>query len=132
LAERVIIWVLFGVTLSLTPLLIVAAIGWVPATGVNGFATLLCNEEILAVALTLGGAAAADVLTSSDPFLRLVKLSVGGITFLATIACMALYVLLKTHTSHLGPSQAVTAVLTAGGFTIVCALCCEVLSGAKR
>lgn len=64
MAERIIIWIIFGFALSMTPLVIVAEMGWVPASGIPGFVRLLCNEEMLAVALTLGGAAAADVLIS--------------------------------------------------------------------
>jgi hypothetical protein len=79
--ERVIVWLLFGVGLSLTPLLIVAAMGWSPSNGTQGLLRLLCNEELLAIALTLGGAAAADVLTRSSGRFRLLKLFMGGVTF---------------------------------------------------
>ena len=36
--ERVITWVFFGLALSLTPLVIVAALGWTPAGGFRDFA----------------------------------------------------------------------------------------------
>ncbi len=87
--ERVIIWALFGVGLSMAPLVIVAALGWEPSTGRSALVALVCNEELLAVALTLGGAAAADVLIRSTGAFRPVKLLVGGLTFLATVACVA-------------------------------------------
>ena len=132
MAERVIIWLLFGVALALTPLLIVAVIGWFPATGAKGFVALLCNEDLLAVALNLGGAAAADVLTSREPGLRLAKLVVGGITFLATLISMGLYVAIKTRVHHLAPDEIVATILGAGGLTVGCALICQVLSGGKE
>lgn len=92
MAERVVVWVLFGVVLSMTPLVVVAAIGWEPQSGLDGFMTLVCNEDLLAVALTLGGAAAADLPTNSQPPWRVVKLGVGGITFLTAIVSMGIYV----------------------------------------
>jgi hypothetical protein len=84
--ERVIMWMIFGFALSMTPLVIVAGMDWMPVSGVRGFIRLLCNEEMLAVALTLGGAAAADVLTKSTGRLRPLKLAVGGLTFIATVS----------------------------------------------
>jgi hypothetical protein len=127
-AERIIIWIIFGFALSMTPLVIVAEMGWVPASGIPGFMRLLCNEEMLAVALTLGGAAAADVLIRSAGPLRPLKLIVGGITFLATVFSVAGYVIIKTHANHLEPDQVVTLVEGAGGTTIVGALLCEILA----
>ena len=96
-------WMIFGFALSLTPLVIVAGMGWMPVSGASGFMRLLCNEEMLAIALTLGGAAAADVLTNSAGRLRPLKLAVGGLTFVATIFSAAGYVMIKTHSNHLGP-----------------------------
>ncbi len=132
MAERMIVWLLFGVALALTPLLIVAGIGWFPATGAKGFVALLCNEDLLAVALTLGGASAADVLTSREPGLRLAKLAAGGVTFLASLASMGLYIAIKTRAHHLDPDEIVVTVTGAGGWTVACALVCQALSGGKR
>jgi hypothetical protein len=127
-AERIIIWIIFGFALSMTPLVIVAGIGWLPASGIPGFMQLLCNEEMLAVALTLGGTAAADVLIRSTGPLRPLKLIVGGVTFLATVFSVAGYVIIKTHSSHLEPDQIVMLVEFAGGTTVVSALLCEILA----
>jgi hypothetical protein len=63
--ERIIVWAFFGVALAMTPLFIVAAIGWPPATGTRVFLRLLFQEDMLAVALTLGGASAVNVLASA-------------------------------------------------------------------
>ena len=35
--ERLIVWSIFGVGLSLTPLIVVAAMGWLPASGPGTF-----------------------------------------------------------------------------------------------
>lgn len=126
--ERVIMWMIFGFALSLTPLVIVAGMGWMPASGVPGFIQLLCNEEMLAVALTLGGAAAADVLTKSAGRLRRLKLAVGGLTFIATIFSAAGYVMIKTHANHFGPDLVMLVVAVAGGTTLAGALVCEILA----
>ena len=83
---------------------------------------------MLAVALTLGGAAAADVLTKSAGRLRPLKLAVGGLTFVATIFSAAGYVVIKTHSNHFGPDQIITGVEFAGGATLVGALACEILA----
>jgi hypothetical protein len=121
-------WMIFGVALSLTPLVIVAGMGWMPVSGASGFMRLLCNEEMLAIALTLGGAAAADVLTNSAGRLRPLKLVVGGLTFIATIFSAAGYVIIKTHSNHLGPDLVMLAVAGAGGATLAGALACEILA----
>jgi hypothetical protein len=66
--ERLIMWVMFGFGLSLIPLLIAAGLTWEP-NGQRTFLAILSNEELLAVALTLGGAASANVLANaSGPF----------------------------------------------------------------
>jgi hypothetical protein len=121
-------WMIFGFVLSMTPLVIVAGMGWMPVSGAPGFIRLLCNEEMLAVALTLGGAAAADVLTKSAGRLRPLKLAVGGLTFVATVFSAAGYVMIKTHSNHFGPDLVMLVVAVAGGTTLAGALVCEILA----
>jgi hypothetical protein len=128
MAERVIIWLIFGFALSMAPLMIVAFMGWMPASGVSGFIRFISNEDLLAVALTLGGAAAADVLTKSAGALRLLKLLVGGLTSLASVFSVAGSVAIKAHANHLDNDQITTLVEIAGGATLIGALFSEVLS----
>lgn len=128
MAERVIIWLIFGFALSMAPLVIVAFMGWMPMSGASGFVKFICNEDLLAVALTLGGAAAADVLTKSAGALRLLKLLVGGLTSVASVLSVAGYVAIKAHANHLDDGQITTLVEIAGGATLIGALFCEVLS----
>jgi hypothetical protein len=98
--ERVVTWVFFGLALSLTPLLIVAALGWTAAGGFGDFLRLLFQEDMLAVALALGGAATANVLASGPP-LKPLKLACGGLTFLMTVWSVAAYVVIKAHAKPL-------------------------------
>ena len=126
--ERLIVWSIFGVGLSLTPLIVVAAMGWLPASGPGTFLRLLCNEDFLAVALTLGGAAAADVLIHSAEPWRRAKIFVGGITFLNTIVCVAGFVIIKAHVNHLDPSENVLFVANAGLTTLSAATISELLA----
>ncbi len=114
--------------MSLTPLLIVAVLAWEPSTGRAGLVALLCNEALLAVALTLGGAAAAGLLTRSAGAVRPLKLLIGGLTFLATVACVALYVIVKVHAGHLSPDQMIALITGCSVFAISGALACEILS----
>jgi hypothetical protein len=113
------------------PLAIVAAIGWPPASGSRGFVALSCNDEIPVVASTLGGTAAADVLTNVSPLMRLGKLAVGGLTFLAMIVCMALYVAINTRAGHLDPQETMSLIGGVTTFTLLAALSCELLTEVK-
>ena len=125
--ERLIIWSIFGVTLSLTPLVVVAFMTWDPAGGVLALFRLVLNEELLAIALTLGGAASAGVLIHNQGHLRVLKILAGGLTFLATLDCMGAFVVIKSHTNHLGPDGSAIAVGCAALTTLVGAMICEVL-----
>ena len=95
-------WSLFGVLLSLLPLTIVAFLAWDP-DGHTSIWSLLTNEELLAVALTLGGASAADVLANSSGRFRAAKVTAGGLTLLATLCAVAVYVAFKGGLTHLKP-----------------------------
>src|SRR5271168_847839 len=97
---RLIMWCLFGVLLSLMPLGIVAFLVRDPS-GHKTIWALLGNEELLAVALTLGGASAADVLANSSGPFQAAKLTAGGLTLIATFCAVALYVAFKGGLSHL-------------------------------
>jgi hypothetical protein len=97
---RLIMWVIFGFALSLVPLVVVAFLAWEP-NGPKTLLTVLSNEELLAVALTLGGASAADVLSNAAGPFRNVKLIAGGTTLLATILAVAAYVAFKGSLTHL-------------------------------
>jgi len=67
---------------------------WDPS-GHTTMLSLLSNEELLAVALTLGGASAADVLANSSGRFQVAKLTAGGLTLLATLGAVALYLHLR-------------------------------------
>src|SRR5436853_4813461 len=100
MAGRLIMWLIFGCALSLVPLLVVATLSWEPS-GEKTFLRLLSNEELLAVALTLGGASAADALSHASGRFRNFKLIAGGGTLLATICAVAAYVAFKGGLTHL-------------------------------
>ena len=128
--ERLVIWSIFGLILSMTPLAVVVFMTWQPSAGVAGFLRLTCNEDLLAVALTLGGAAAADVLIHSSGRLRVIKIIGGGLTFLATVDCMGIFVVTKAHLSHFDSNDLATTVGFAALTTLAGAMICEVLAEA--
>ena len=128
--ERIITWMFFGLALSLTPLIIVAAIGWLPSSGGGAFLRLLLREDMLAVALTLGGASAANVLASATGRLRPLKLACGGFTFIMAILSIAAYVVIKVHVKPLSPDETYLWVAWLGGPTLAGGLFSEVLSEA--
>lgn len=66
-AARTVVWPISGFALSMTPLIVVAMMGWQPGTGSPGF-----------MAPTLGGAAAADVLIDSGGVFGLAKQASGA------------------------------------------------------
>lgn len=126
--ERVIVWVFFGLALSLTPLVIVAAIGWPPAAGARAFLRLLFQEDMLAVAFTLGGASAANVLASSSERVRALKLACGGYTFIMSVLSAAAFVAIKTHAKPLSADEMYWLVAGISGATLVGGLLSEMLS----
>jgi len=125
--ERVVTWVFFGLALSLTPLLIVAALGWTSTGGFGDFLRLLFQEDMLAVALALGGAATANVLASGPP-LKPLKLACGGLTFLMTVWSVAAYVVIKAHAKPLTSDEVYLLVSWLSGATLVTGLASEILA----
>jgi hypothetical protein len=128
--ERIIFWVIFGFGLSLTPLIAVAAIGWSPTSGVTAFLHLLFQEDLLAVALTLGGASAANVLASATGRLRPVKIACGGVTFIMSLLSVVAYVVIKVHAKPMSPDELYLWVTYIGGATLIGGLLSEALSEA--
>jgi hypothetical protein len=127
---RVIMWVFLGLVLSLVPLVIVAFMTFQP--GHNSLLTILSNEELLAVAFTLSGAAAADVLvnvsSAAGGFAKFAKGCVGCATFVLTVLTAAAYVLLKAHSTQLTPPQIVGIIQLLYAGTAVMSFLCELLS----
>jgi hypothetical protein len=120
---RLIIWILFGVILSLAPLLIVAITIWQPNSGSSGLLEAVATEELLAVAFTLSGAAAVDALVNSGR--RAPGLIVGGITLLLTFFTVAAYVLIKIHATHLSPEDTIFWVQRFYLSTVIMSFFCE-------
>jgi hypothetical protein len=124
---RIITWVFFGLALSLTPLVIVAALGWTVADGFSGFLRVLFQEDMLAVALALGGAAVANVL-ASGPSLKPLKLACGGLTFLMTVWSVAAYVVIKAHAKPLTSDEVNLLVSCLSGATLATGFASEILA----
>jgi hypothetical protein len=125
--ERLITWLFFGLALSLTPLVMVAALGWTPELWFGDFLRLLFQEDMLAVALALGGAATANVLASGPP-LKPLKLACGGLTFLMTVWAVAAYVVIKAHAKPLTPDEVYLLVIWLSSATLTAGFASEVLA----
>ena len=99
---------------------------WPPTTGLDGLLDAISNEELLAVAFTLGGVAAVDVLVKAATSHREFKVAAGCLTLLLTLIGVATYVLLKTHATQLPPTLATSTVqwlymlTVAGSFFVSC------------
>jgi hypothetical protein len=129
---RAIVWIFGAFILTLIPLGIVAMIEWKPETGSAGLLRILSNEELLAVAFTLGGAAAIDVLVNSAGFGRSFKILAGCSALTMTIITVVSYILLRANLIHdldedsrIGTTQA----LYLG--TVLNSFICEILSEAR-
>jgi hypothetical protein len=127
---RAVVWVFGAFILSLIPLGIVAIIAWKPETGGSGYLSVLSNEELLAVAFTLGGAAAIDVLVNSSGSVRLFKIIAGCSAMTLTIIVVIAYIIFKAHLVHLNERALVTTIQYLYAGTIVNAFIFEILSEA--
>lgn len=124
--KRVILWIFFGFALSMTPLLLVAAIEWPANSGTGKLLHILFQEEMLEVALTLGVASVGTVLASGERYL-LLKLVFGGYTFLMTLWCVAAYVVIKAHVKVLTQHEVYQLVTYLTGATLVGGFLSELL-----
>lgn len=135
---RLIVWT-FGVALSFLPLFFVAATLIAPNTDLS-FLQALSNEELLAVAFTLGGVAAVDVLitaraearTGTQPDtsggLQPLRVGIGLITLFLTFTSMGIYLLLKFKVAHWTPEATVFTVQSLCAGTVVTSFLCETRS----
>lgn len=132
---RLIIWT-FGVVLSFFPLALVALSLMDPNIG-RGFLQAISNEELLAVAFTLGGVAAVDALiiaraAEMDPSargprerLRPFRVAVGLTTLLLTFFSIGIYLLLKFKATHWTPDATVLVVQILCVGTVITSFLCE-------
>ena len=97
-----ILWVIFGLLLSLVPLVFVAAMELGESD--TGLLKHLTNEELLAVAFALGGASGVDALMANGPSKSL-QAAVGGLTVFSALVTVGLYVMLKGHMLHLAAND---------------------------
>jgi len=123
---RVINWLIFGAGLSLLPLVTVAFINWDPSA--NTFFKTLTNEELLAVAFALSGAAGVDALTSSGPLVRTQR-AIGGITLLIAFALAAFYIIIRTGSHHLTPAFIGDMELILYGLAVILSFFSEIVAG---
>lgn len=126
---RGIVWVFGTLLLAMVPLAIVALIKWRPENGT--FLEAMTNEELLAVAFTLGGGAAIDVLVKSAGAARSAKVLAGCSGLVFTVITIVLYVLFKTGAVQLTEAAKIStdqALFLGTGFN---ALFCEILSEAE-
>jgi hypothetical protein len=89
---RFIRWVLCGLLLSLLPLFLVALSTW--KQGSEEFSQAFLTEELLAVGLTLAGAAGVEAFAAPPPF-QPIRRGIGLTTILVAMTCVGLYVLFK-------------------------------------
>jgi hypothetical protein len=125
--ERFVTWVFFCLALSLTPLLVVAALGWTTGSGLTDFLRLFFQEDMLAIDVALGGGAAANVL-ASGPQLKTSKKAVGGFTLVMTVWSVAAYVILKAHAKTLTADELYMLVSGLSGATLAAGLVSEILA----
>lgn len=127
---RAIVWIFGAFILTLIPLGVVAVVAWKPETGGTGYLNVLSNEELLAVAFTLGGAAAIDVLVNSAGSVRLSKIIAGCSAMTLTIIVVIAYILFKAHLVHLSEAGLITTIQYLYVGTVLNAFICELLSEA--
>src|ERR1700679_2389176 len=93
--QRVGGWLVMGLFLSLVPLVPNAFSDYQP----GHFLEAIGTAELLAVAFTLGGAAAADVLAEGSK--GEMKWFLGLLTLLGTALSLAVYIVFSHHLDHL-------------------------------
>ena len=124
--RRLIGWVVLGLLLSLMPLGITGLMEYQP--GGTSLLEILSNEELLTVAFTLSGAAAADTLVNTER--NIWKFLLGVVTMLMTLITMAGFILFKGNLTHLSHDVIVDTTQLLFLFTALLSLICEANSGA--
>jgi hypothetical protein len=121
MGARLMVWG-FGVVVSLLPLGFVASTLLEPNGGPT-FLQAIANEELLAVAFTLGAVAAVDALINSRA--RLFSIGIGVITLVLTISSIGIYMLLKFKIAHWPPEATVIAIQSLCAGTVLTSFLCE-------
>jgi hypothetical protein len=126
--KRLIGWVLFGVLLSLVPIVVgVLADGLLQGCkeriADRGFIDNLSGPELLTVAFTLS--CASSVASLSNAWNSVWNYLIGGVTLLMTLLIMAAYVGLKAVCCRYGLNFNIDAVQAAFPLTICFAFICE-------
>jgi hypothetical protein len=131
-AKRLIGWILFGVGLSLVPIVVGVLLRDLieghklceAEIAKMGFLGAVSNAELLTVAFTLSCAASVDALTNAENSIW--NYLVGGITLLMTLLTMVAYVALKAGFCTYGIDFNIDTVRIAFFVTIFLAFICEV------
>jgi hypothetical protein len=126
--KRLIGWVIFGVLLSLVPIVVgVLADGMLPGCNERisdrSFIDNFSGAELLTVAFTLSCASSVASLTNA--WNSVWNYLIGGITLLMTLLTMAAYVGLKAGFCRYGLDFNIDTVQTAFPVTIFLAFICE-------
>jgi hypothetical protein len=102
---RVVLWVICGLILALVPLGVVALMDWDPNK--ETFLHVFTNEELLAVAFTLGGASGVDALSSASPvrWISRVQKTIGASTIVCALLTASLYIVFRTGLHNLSITQ---------------------------
>jgi hypothetical protein len=98
--KRLLIWVFFGLILTLLPIIGASIMSLPHHPDVVDFFELACNQDLLAVAFTLSAAAAADVIFSrSRPDEDILKLVLGSIGLLMAFISAFSFVIIRAWSS---------------------------------